>query len=322
MMPHILLGPDLNIQNGGLAALQVGQAPITGQEYVAKPTSWILFVACMGLCITGAITVKLILRLAESVPERVNEAPQRWLCSAVVMTAPCVCAVLYFISVFTPDHARMIEVMMAFYHCLAIYCIFQVLLGFLGDTRKKQKETFENQGAERMMWVLSPIVCFCCYSCMELRKPSERDLNIIWFAVIQFIVLTPVFACLEVAEVRPTHLFHILHMLSLFTFVYCVIVMIKAAEATLHPRKPHMKFWGLKGLIVMTLLVHHAILRSAWDDAVKVEKAAAWSALVTVPFAIIAMHAFPKRDLVMGDLEEEDDDDEKQKEKTEETKEG
>merc|ERR1719454_1166563 len=137
--------------------------------------------------------------------------------------------------------------MLAFYHCLAVYCVFQLLLGFLGTTRKEQTETWESQGPERLMWVLSPIVCFCCYSCMTLRKPTSTDLAAIWVLVLQFMVFNPIGAAIESSSTEPESLFIFLRFASLFLMVYGIIVMIESVQGAFASRRPHMKFWTLKG---------------------------------------------------------------------------
>merc|ERR1719454_1114759 len=146
-----------------------------------------------------------------------------------------------------PVHVHMLLVMISFWEDLAIFCIFQLLLSFLGSSSKEQLDAFEEQEPTRMMWVLSPIVCFCCYSCMTLRKPTSTDFAAIWVLVLQFMVFNPIGAAIESSSTEPESLFIFLRFASLFLMVYGIIVMIESVQGAFASRRPHMKFWTLKG---------------------------------------------------------------------------
>lgn len=308
-MPHMQLRSDIStdLLQRAYSALQ---QPIAGQDAERGPSSYIVVVTFLGLALTGLGTAPLIQRLARVAPKKgILDEPYRWLCTTVVFLSPLVLSLLYSISVFAPKHARMIMVMLSFWEVAAVFAVFQLLLGFLGNTRKEQRDTFESQDELRLMWVLSPIICFCCYSCMELRRPSGKDLGLIWVCVLQYMVLNPVFVSIQASEVEPHQFYRFLRIVSLIALVYSICVLIEATrKKTLKARKPHKKFWCIKFLVVFTFVVHNGFMSRSWS-AGSVQLAGAWSAIIPFPFAYAMAYGnfFPRRDIVMGTLEDDSD---------------
>jgi MFS family permease len=285
------------------------QQPPAGPDADRGPSSYILTVTFLGFVLTGLGTAPLIQRLARVLPKHsILDEPYRWLCTAVIFMTPLVLSLLYSITVFAPKHVRMIMVMMSFWEVAAVFAVFQLLLGFLGNSRKEQREEFESQEELRLMWVLSPIVCFCCYSCMELRRPHAKDLGFIWICVLQYMVLNPVFVSIDAAELEPRHLFRVLRVISLILLVYSICVLIEATKKTLKARKPHKKFWCIKMVVVLTYALHTHLMNRTFS-AESVELAGAWCAFITIPFAYAMAYAdfYLRRDIVMGTLEDGSD---------------
>lgn len=273
-------------------------------ETAAAPLLHLQSVASVGIIVTGVLSLPLIFRLASAVPAQVWEEPRRWLYSSVIMMSPIVLALLQFITVFAAEHVRMLLVIVAFWEDLAILAVFRLLLSFLGRSSKEQFQTFERQEPTRMMWVLSPIVCFCCFSCMDARRPTATDLQAIWVFVLQFLCVNPVAAFMEASTQEPTSLFFTLRIFSLVLVVYAIVVLIESAHGALSTRRPHLKFWALKSLLIATMISHRLLQRFARSSAI--ETAGAVTTAVAAPFALIIYCAYPAEDLSTGDVCKED----------------
>jgi len=202
-----------------------------------------------------------------------------------------------------PEHIHTLLVMISFWEDLAVFSVFQLLLSFLGSSSKEQMDAFEQQEPTRMMWVLSPIVCVCCYSCMTLRKPTASDLAAIWVFVLQFMVFNPICATVEASTIEPKAPFIVLRLCSLFLVVYAIVVMIEGIYGALATRRPHLKFWALKGLLITCAIIRRVIQHHA--NASSVETAGAVAAIVAAPFAMAMYFAYPSEDLGSSGKEED-----------------
>jgi len=99
---------------------------------------------------------------------------------------------------------------------------------------------------------------------------------------------------------------------SFVVAVYAIIVLIETSPLAFEGRRPHFKFWSLKGCLVATMLSHR-LLEHFWNVSAT-ERAGAVTTLVAAPFALLMYFAYPTRDLISDSLASKEDANESAKE--------
>jgi len=220
------------------------------------------------------------------------------------MMSSLVVALLMFGTVFAPEHFHILFAVKAFWEALAIYSILMLMLGYLGNTGKTQLAAFEGQEEKKMVWMPLPIVSCCFSACFAIYRPNTWDWQAIWILVLQYMIYNPMYACINASTLEPKALFLGLRMFSTVLAIYAILVLIEACSKSLQTRKPHMKFWTMKFLLVATIMTHKIVELTA--KAAPIETSGAASVIATIPFALLTYFAYSRGDLLNDDVAKEE----------------
>lgn len=221
----------------------------------------------------------------------------------VLQTLPIVVAGLKLFEVLMPRQELLAHFLSACWEAYAFYCFLELIVIYLDGPEGTVKNVKFGQTHKTKIWAAPPIGCWFRCLCRNTRL-GRRSFKTASWLVYQFVVFYPLTYFMDVMKTTDIKLIGIMTTLSLLVCMYGLVVLLWGTHDVMVPLRPHRKFWGIKGILILnTLMLRGFEFLNNWDvdwlmgnelyDAVA---PGAWAAAVTavacVPLSFLSQRAY------------------------------
>eukprot|EP00927_Polykrikos_kofoidii_P030379 TRINITY_DN26139_c0_g1_i1.p1 TRINITY_DN26139_c0_g1~~TRINITY_DN26139_c0_g1_i1.p1 ORF type:complete len:382 (-),score=50.86 TRINITY_DN26139_c0_g1_i1:51-1196(-) len=230
----------------------------------------------------------------------------------VCASAPLVLSYIKLVEVVDPQHWRVLFALTAFYEGFVFWCFLHMILAFLGDTEEAIAAKLDEAGPTKM-WAVPPLTCFI-RPCVSPRLNGLRDVKIVKVLVNQFVLFSPFLACMEMLRTLPPGAalwVPRVQTVSIACAFLGIFAILEATHYVLPHRRPHSKFWTIKGLFIASN-VSFRVSTVRFVEDVKIQgkcysaetlamgRSSMFTCAIAVGLAVLAWYAFPPEDITMS----------------------
>lgn len=230
----------------------------------------------------------------------------------LIASVPLAVTALKYVAVLAPRTWKALYVLAAVYEVFAFRAFRSLVLELVSvDNAGKDPVKVMAEAEPVAPWAVPPLAC-CLRPCARKRHFTPTDDRLSEVLLAQFMVVKPVAAVIEMTE-NLTHSqekrLGEVELLSLLLAMYGLFSLLEASHAVLpEHRHGHSKFWVIKGVFIASTAtfrlcaeVFQTDLRAGdfcyTSETLATAWAAAIMAVLCVPLARLAVHAFPVTDL-------------------------
>jgi len=227
---------------------------------------------------------------------------RRYLTVGVLLLTPSMMALLSFVQAVLPKYWKVPFLVQCSYEAIAIWCLLQLFLDFLGRNHQEVLTVLDEADPQRL-WAAFPCCCLALLPGAAPRTAGAWDLALVKALVFQYILVHIVLSALKTlveyeGRPLPVVVFFLVRLPSLAGLVLGCLALLRAGRGPLGGRRCQGKLWLLQGFLILQLVSRGLVLRHCGSSPGQARAVAcALAGLLALPFALGVRLVYTPSDL-------------------------
>lgn len=175
-----------------------------------------------------------------------------------IVTLPLITSIAKYITFLVPSSIYLADFIIHFYEGIVLFFFAQLLIMYLGTLENSMKALSQTKPSK--FYAVPPFGC-CLKPCISSANMNHKDFRRLYFMVLQFTILSPIFSFWIMVETWPENqislwILAILDLISSMICVYALFALMTAAHGIFERHKIHHKFWCIKGMNTFYFIVY------------------------------------------------------------------